>query len=121
MYKNILLPIDLDDERSAKLGTARAVDLVRASGGRLRLMTVVPDFGMSIVSAYFPEDFEKKALEETRQKLHEFASANVPEGVDVQCVVGHGTIYQEILSSAEASSRYGGDGYIGIISIRTKN
>jgi len=26
----------------------------------------------------------------------------------------------EILSSAEASSRYGGDGYIGIISIRTK-
>ena len=27
----------------------------------------------------------------------------------------------EILSSAEASSRYGGDGYIGIIAIRTRD
>lgn len=104
MYKDILVPIDLDDETSWKNALKHAVELARAFGSRLHLMTVVPDFGMSIVSQYFPEDYERKALEETRERLHDFTKDHIPEGVAVQHIVGHGRVYEEILRVAKETN-----------------
>jgi len=60
MFKNVLLPIDLDQESSWKKALPSALEFCRASGGGLHILTVVPDFGMSIVGQFFPEGFEKK-------------------------------------------------------------
>ena len=101
MYKEILLPVDLDNEATWKKALAAAVALCQAFGANLHVMTVVPDFGMSIVSQYFPKDFEKKALTTAKADLQAFANKHVPGGVKVQHTVAHGTIYEEVLNTAK--------------------
>lgn len=101
MYKDILVPIDLDDESSWKAALGHAVELAKAFGARLHLLTVVPDFGMAMVAQYFPKDYEHKVLEEARENLHAFTKDHIPDGVQVQHVVGHGRVYDEILRVAE--------------------
>lgn len=100
MYKDILLPIDLNSEESWKKALPRALELARAFSCRLHVMTVVPSVGMSIVGQYLPQDFEKQAVEKTNEQLHLFVSEFVPDDVKVQHVVANGTIYEEILSVA---------------------
>jgi nucleotide-binding universal stress UspA family protein len=101
MYKDILVPVDLDDETSWKASIARAVELGQAFGCRLHVLTVVPDFGVSMVAQYFPQDYERKIVEEARRRLHAFTTDHVPEGVEVQHLVGHGRVYDEILRLAD--------------------
>ncbi len=101
MYKEILLPIDLDNEATWKKAITAAVALCQSFGANLHVMTVVPDFGMSIVSQYFPKDFEKKALTTATADLQAFAKKHVPGDVNVQHIVAHGTIYEEVLNTAK--------------------
>jgi nucleotide-binding universal stress UspA family protein len=100
MYKDILLALDLGDETSWRRALPTAVDLCRASGAVLHVITVVPDFGMTIVADYFPPDFEKKALTQATERLRAFLAKNAP-AAKAQCIVGHGTVYEEILRVAE--------------------
>ncbi|MEX2618169.1 MAG: universal stress protein [Alphaproteobacteria bacterium] len=100
MYKNILLTVDLGDPRSWKESLPTAVEYARTFGSTLRVMTVVPDFGMSIVGSFFPKEHEKTVIESVRQKLHEFVAEHVPRGIKVQHVVGHGSVYEEVLRVA---------------------
>lgn len=101
MYKDILVPVDLDDEASWKSALGHAVELAQAFDSRLHLMTVVPDFGMAMVSQYFPKDYEHKVLEEAKANLHDFTKDHIPQGVEVQHIVGHGRVYDEILRVAD--------------------
>ena len=101
MYKNILVAVDVNDEHSCKKAVAVAVECSRTFSARLSLLNVVPDFGMSIVSQYFPEDYAEKALEGAKKTLEAFSAKHVPAGVKVQHVVAHGTIYEEILGTAK--------------------
>ena len=101
MYKDILLPVDLGEESSWNKALPTAIELCKAFGCRLHLMTVVPDFGSAVVASYFPKDFEKRALDSAGDELHTFAKAHVPGGITVQHVVAHGTVYEEILDCAK--------------------
>ncbi len=99
MFKEILLPIDLDDPSSWKKALPVALGLMEKFGSKLHIMTVVPTFGMAIVSGYFPADFEKKALAAANKKLHEWSQENLPPGVTAQHIVAHGTVYEEIIET----------------------
>jgi nucleotide-binding universal stress UspA family protein len=100
MFKNILLAVDLSDPNSQQKALDVAVQQAKSSGTTLHIITVVPDFGMSMVGSFFPKGYEAKALEAANAKLHEYVSENVPEGIPVQHIVGHGSIYEEILHYA---------------------
>jgi nucleotide-binding universal stress UspA family protein len=100
MYKEILLPVDLNEVETQRKAVRTAVDLARLYSARLHIMTVVPDFGMNVVASYFPEGFEQEALERAREALHAFVTESVPEEVPVQHIVGHGSIHREILRRA---------------------
>lgn len=106
MFRSILLPIDLAAEASWKRPLEIALEAAKKTAGSgsgsatLHLLTVVPDFGMSIVGSYFQQGFEKKALDDTEAKLHEFAARHVPAGVPVEIHIAHGSIYDEILRCA---------------------
>lgn len=101
MYKNIMLTVDLNEESSWRKALPAAVEYCRGFGATLHVMTVVPDFGMTVVATYFPEGYEEKMLAEATRKLEAFTAANVPDAVPVKHVVGHGTVYQEILRAAK--------------------
>lgn len=106
MYKTILLAVDLGDESSWQKALPVALATTRAFGSALHVMTVVPDFGMSIVGSFFPPGYEKEAMDQASKALHDFVRENVPKDVKVVHDVGHGVVYEEILASA---ARVGAD------------
>lgn len=101
MFKDILLPVDLGNQETQTKAVAAAVEIAKAFGSRLHVMTIVPNFGMSIVSGFFPANFEEQALEEANKQLHAFVAQAVPDDIKVQHIVAHGTIYEQILHFAK--------------------
>lgn len=100
MYKTVLLPIDLSAPKSWEKALPTALYL----GGDdivLHVMTVVPDFGMSVVGSYFDKGFEKKALHEIGEKLSAWVNTHIPGAVDVHPHVMHGRIYDQIILAAD--------------------
>ncbi len=100
MYKDILLPIDLEHESTEK-AVPVAVNLCQLTGANLHVLAVLPDFGMSIVSQYFPKDYEEKASEAALDRCRAFVKQHIPDGIQVRHVVGSGTVYDVILNTAE--------------------
>ncbi|MBD1545743.1 universal stress protein [Roseibium aggregatum] len=101
MYTSILVPIDLNEESSWRKSLPTAIAMARTFGADLHVITVVPDFGQSIVGSYFPEGFEAQALEKTSEMLKEFIGQNVPDDITCKGHVAHGTIYEEINNVAD--------------------
>ena len=97
MFKDILLAVDIEDAGSWRKPVEAATEYAKAFDANLHIMTVVPDFGMSIVSSYFPPDFEKKTVEKVTDKLHEFVKEHFPSDLHIQHIVGLGSVYEEIL------------------------
>ena len=104
MYKHILLAVDLEHEKTWQKSLPTAVEYAQAFGSTIHVMTVVPDFGMSIVSSFFPKDHKQQSQDLAVEKLHAWTGENIPEGVPVQHIVGIGTPYEEILRVAEEIS-----------------
>ena len=101
MYTSILVPIDLSEESSWRKSLPTAIAMARTFGTDLHVITVVPDFGRSIVGGYFPEGFEAQALEKTSDMLKEFLGQNVPDDIRCKGHVAHGIIYEEINKVAD--------------------
>lgn len=101
MLKAILLPVDLAELAGAKRAAAMAVQLARTNGATLHVMSVLPNFGMSIVGAYFDKSFESKALADMEGKIKAFCDAELPAELDIRPHVAHGAIYDEIMRAAE--------------------
>lgn len=103
MFNTVLLAIDPNHEESWVDALPRALDIVRQSGGTLHLAVVVPDFGMSMVRSYFPEDFEATALKRAKDDLDAFAAKHLPDDVKRQDHIGHGDVDEELLRLAETT------------------
>ena len=101
MYNDILVAVDLNDETSSKKTVDVAVACCRTFGARLHLLCVIPDFGMSIVSQYFPEDYAQKAMDGAAAKLAAFKNATIPDDIETHNIVANGTVYDEILAIAK--------------------
>ena len=96
MFRHILIAVDPDSPESYARALPQAVELARTHGAMLHIMTVVPDFGSSMVASFFPPGFEEKALGHAEQTLLELTGTHVPTELEHQIVVAHGRIYQEI-------------------------
>jgi len=79
---------------------ANAVEICQGSGASLHLLRVIPDFGMSIVQQYFPEGYEQEVADKALEELKAFAAENVPDGIEVQHIVGEGKVYEVVLNIA---------------------
>jgi len=101
MFRKVLLPVDLGAEDSADKASAAAVGLCRQHGADLHVITVLPGYGMSIVTQYFPANFEKKARDEAREQLRGFIADNVPGDVTAHAHVATGTAYEEIMRAGD--------------------
>lgn len=100
MYKNILLPIDLANLNDEMRAVDFAVEYAQAFDSTLHILTVVPDYGWSIVGSYFPTDHEKTAVATAKTKLRAFTKKVIPENVRHRHVVDHGVIYRIVLHYA---------------------
>ncbi|MFD2206707.1 universal stress protein [Kiloniella antarctica] len=100
MFKHILLAVDLQHDDSWGKALPVAIEYAKAFGSTLHIMTVVPSFGSSIVSTFFPKDHEEQIMAGTNKALHDFVAKKIPEEIKVQHIVGHGNAYEEILRVA---------------------
>ncbi|SDD78478.1 universal stress protein [Rhodospira trueperi] len=100
MFRHILVSVDLDAPFDWEKTYPTAIELARQWNARLDVMTVVPDFGMSIVGQFFPAGYEKKMATMVLDRLREKAEAGLPEGMSVNHLVGEGNVYEAVLSMA---------------------
>ncbi|WP_025898265.1 universal stress protein [Sneathiella glossodoripedis] len=97
MFSHILVAIDLDHKETWQKMFTEAIAYASQEGSVLHVMTVVPDFGTSLVGSFFPKDHKEKMISQTNEKLHKIVSDNIPSGIKVQHIVGYGNAYEEIL------------------------
>lgn len=100
MFKAFLLPIDLAAVDGCRKACSVAAEMAKAHGAALHVVSVVPDFGLSIVGAQFEAGYEKRALEETEAQLKTFCAATFEPDLAVHPHVAHGSIYAEIMRAA---------------------
>jgi len=101
MYKKILLAVDLGEESSWVKALPTAIEYCQAFGAKLEIISVLPDFGMSIVGSYFPADFDKKAEATAKEALKTFVKDMVPEGIAANANIEQGSVYEEIIRTAD--------------------
>ena len=101
MFKTVLLTIDLNAKASWEMALPQAVELVRSSGGRLHIMSVVPDMGTPLVEGFFPENFEEKAVAAAAKALDLLVRNNVPDDIDVKQHLAFGKIHKKVLKTIE--------------------
>lgn len=102
MYHHILLPVDLNEKKQITLPVA--IEYAKQFGAQLHVMTVVPDFGMSIISQYFPSNADDKIIAGAKEALHQFTKKHIPEGIKVQHIVAQGTVYEVIIDTAQKTN-----------------
>lgn len=104
MFTNVLLPVDINHPASWSKALPVAADIVRRAGGTLHILAVLPDFGQTLVSGFFPDDFERTALVRAKAALDGFVAANAPTDIAVKGHLAHGHIHEEILKAIGATS-----------------
>jgi len=101
MFKTVLLTIDLNAKASWDLALPQAIELVRSSGGRLHIMSVVPDMGTPLVEGFFPENFEEKAIAAAAKALDLLVQDNVPADISVEQHLAFGKIHKKVLKTIQ--------------------
>jgi len=99
VFKSILVPIDLADAEYAKPAIANAADLTGSSGGRVRLLNVLPMTPV-MLAEYVPADFDKQQRQTSGEALAIVARESGIPAERISTAIRQGGIYHEILEEA---------------------
>ena len=99
MFDKILVPVDLSTENMTERLCIAANDMAQKYGSEVRLITVIPDYGMPLVASYFPEGAQEKLRVEMNQKLNDLADKHF--SVSVECKLTQGKRRTAILKEIE--------------------
>ena len=69
MFNKILVPIDVDYPKTAAAVYQKAAALAKMSEAEIKLVSVMPGFGMPIVASYITEEVRKEAAEKFKSEL----------------------------------------------------
>lgn len=101
MFKDILVPLDINDERIWKKALKTAIGLAERFGATLHVMTVVPELGMPAVAQLFPPDYEMRMREHAHEELQAIVEREVPRELMHQLIIAEGNIHREIVRAAK--------------------
>jgi nucleotide-binding universal stress UspA family protein len=101
MFKQILVPIDLADVELAKPAIETAVSLVGASGGKVRLLNVLPMTPV-MLAEYVPPDFDMQQRKSAEEAMAIICKECGLDPARVSSTVRQGGIYHEVLEEAKA-------------------
>ncbi|MEF1173459.1 universal stress protein [Vibrio sinaloensis] len=101
MYKQILVPVDLNDKGFSDKAIEQAVWHAKHANAQIHLLNVLPGIHMSMVATYFPKDAAQKMRSDVEEQLKAFASSHIPEEVVYKAHVAEGKAYSTILGYAE--------------------
>ncbi|RZR08352.1 universal stress protein [Vibrio vulnificus] len=101
MYKQILVPVDLNDKGFSDRAVELAVWHARQANAQLHLLNVLPGIHMSMVASYFPKDAAQKMKQDVVQQLKNFADQHIADEIVYKVHVAEGKPYATILEYAE--------------------
>ena len=100
MYNNIVVPVDLADPSVAKPAIEAACAMARESGGKIRLVNVLPMTPV-MLAEYVPPDFDVQQRGSAEEALAIIATESGLDPAKVSAVVRQGGIYHEVLEEAK--------------------
>ena len=102
MREAVLCAVDVSDTETDNLVLSEASRIARIHDAQLDVVTVLPDYGTSLVGSFFDPEHHKKAVEEARSRLDAMIDKTL--GADRNEKVRHlvltGSAYEEILKAA---------------------
>ncbi len=101
MTQKVLCAVDLGQSDKSENVLTEASKLTDLHDAHLSVITVVPDFGMSIVGSFFDKGTLESALQKANDDLHTFVKQTLPKATDIQHIIALGTVYEEVLKSAQ--------------------
>jgi len=99
MFKKILIPIDVDYPKTAAAVYRKAATIAKMSGAEIRLVSVMPGFGMPIVASYISDEVRKEATDRFKESLEKFIADNCDEPVSSRIRTGKN--WEEIIKAAD--------------------
>ena len=99
MFKKILIPIDVDYPKTAAAVYRKAATIAKMSGAEIRLVSVMPGFGMPIVASYISDEVRKEATDRFKESLEKFIADNCDEPVSSRIRTGKN--WEEIIKTAD--------------------
>lgn len=104
MSNPILCAVDISNKYSDKGVIRKAAQLAQLEDAQLDVITVIPDFGMSIVAGYFDAAHQKKASDHAKEELRNAVENALGKeaAAKIRHLVAVGTAYEEILKVAKA-------------------
>ena len=103
MFQRILVPVDLSEPAICANVLSVAEGQAKAHGAELHVLTVVPNYTMSLVGSFFPEGHLKTATDAARKALGDMLVTRGSE-LAIKGHVAAGTIYEEIMRAADKLS-----------------
>jgi len=106
MIKAILCAVDISQPKVETDVLTIAAQFASLNDAQLDVITVVPDFGMSVVGSYFSADHTAKAKDEAKSVLEKHVLGVLGAEINdkVRHIVATGSAYEEILKTAEAAN-----------------
>lgn len=103
MSRSVLCAIDISNSGKDDHVLKVAKRLADLDGAQLDVVTVIPDFGKSMVAGFFNSSHHKEALTASKAALKEQIVASLGADADskIRHVVATGTAYEEILRTAK--------------------
>ncbi|SMC78250.1 MULTISPECIES: universal stress protein [Primorskyibacter] len=106
MSKSVLCAVDINETGQEVQVLERAAQLAVLDGASLDVVTVVPDFGSSMVAGFFEAHHHEKAVKHVSQELHKFVEniLGAENAKNVRHIVSTGKAYEEILKVARETT-----------------
>ena len=100
MFKNIVIPVDLEKKFSWKSVMPVASAYVKNMGSKLYFVHVIPDFGLQMIEDYLPKNWIKDRKQKCQEQLERLVAKYLPEDIEFEFYICKGAIYDEIITYA---------------------
>lgn len=99
MFKKILVPVDIDYPNAARAVYQKAAKIAGFMDAEVKLISVMPGFGMPIVASYITEEVRQKAYDRFKGSLEAFITENCDKPVPF--TIRTGKNWEEIINAAD--------------------
>jgi nucleotide-binding universal stress UspA family protein len=99
MFKKILVPIDVDYPETAAAVYQKAAMIAKLGNTEIRLISVMPGFGMPIVASFISDEMRKAAANSFKASLDQFIKDHCDEPVSSSIRTGKN--WEEIIKAAD--------------------
>ncbi len=105
MTRSVLCAVDINDPEADAKVLSTAARLAALDEAQLDVITVLPDFGFSLVGSFFESGHHEKMEREAKRRLNAMVEAALgsEQNVKVRHIVSTGKAYEEILRTAKAA------------------